>query len=60
MQLITHHGHRVDRQAELDNLIRRLRYQRFSHIDLEDRQRLKTLLSLQHQEHERLRFAPIN
>ena len=61
MRLITDYGMRLDRPlSDLDRMILLARMTPYQELNDADRQRLKLLLDLQHQERERIRFAPIN
>ncbi|MCP5131858.1 MAG: hypothetical protein H6985_20005 [Pseudomonadales bacterium] len=60
MRLITNHGRRVDHPTDLARLILLARKTTYKAMSDADRYQLKLLLDLQHQERERIRFAPIH
>ena len=57
MRLICNGGRRVDRQAELEQLIHRARITPYELVTPRERQQLKTLLDLRHRERETVRFS---
>ena len=57
MRLITNCGRRVDRQAELAALIHTARITPYDRVTTKQRQRVKLLLDLDHQEREQIRYG---
>ena len=57
MYLITQNGRRIDHQVELEQLIQWAQIMPYELVTSKERQRLKTLLDLQHQEREYIRFG---
>lgn len=60
MRLMTNYGRRVDRPlSDLDKLITLARETPYATMSEATKLRLSLLLHIQHQERERIRFAPI-
>lgn len=56
MKLITHCGRRLDRQMDLATMIRRAKTVPYLLLSGQDREQIRLLLHLEHQERERARY----